>query len=739
MFKNLKGDLFGGLTASIIALPLALAFGIVAFSPLGPEFASKGALACLYGAIFTSFFASLFGGTPTQVTGPTGPMSVIIATLFTTFIATFGISGVISNAEFEFIFPLVLFTVALGGVFQILLGVLGGGKLIKYIPYPVIAGFMNGVAIIIFTSQVKPFLGLKAGQTFWDIFTGNAIPAWHTVLVGLVTIAFILLAPRLIKSIPGSLIGMIGGIACFFIIGFIAKPELLQSDTNPYIIGYIPTSIPKPTMALKFLNIFSQYEMKHLLMVIIPAITLGMLGAIDSLLTSLVADLVSKTRHNSKKELIGQGVGNIVSPLFGGLAGAGSTVRTLVNYESGGRTRLSGMICGLTVLLVLLVLGQYAKWVPYAVLAGILMVTSTKMVDTYSFELIKRKSTLKDLAIVLIVAGTTVLVSLMVAVGIGFLITALLFIKDQMTRSVIKNRFHGNQIHSKKVRSIEEMEILKEKGKAIVVYHLDGAVFFGTADKLLLEIESIVESVETIILDFKMVREIDITGIQIIKQLNENLRDSNKKLALSYIDYDISPDKDRMTRLCEDLSAFDNIGRQHFFPDTDSALEWAEDMLIKKYREEQKIGDSRVELKKMNIFEYLSDAELDKVSALLTHCTYKAGDEIFHEGEKGDTMYLVSKGSVNIFLELGKGERHKRIASFGEGVFFGDMSLLEEKPRSATAIAGTDTEVYCLTKKNFHKLLEEEPAVASRIQLGIARELSKRLRVTSDEVRALEV
>ncbi|RKY81009.1 hypothetical protein DRQ00_00920 [candidate division KSB1 bacterium] len=739
MFKNLKGDLFGGLTAAIIAIPLALAFGVVAFGPLGADWASKGALACLYGAIFTSIFASLFGGTPTQVTGPTGPMSVLIATLIAASLARLPSGSVPTAEQIDTILTMVFLTVLLGGVFQIFLGLVGGGKLIKYIPYPVIAGFMNGVAIIIFLGQVKPFLGLGPDQGIMDVLSGGASPSWVAIVVGGVTIIAMVMSPKFIKSIPGSLIGMVAGILCFFILGYVAKPELLQSQGNPFIIGYIPSSIPKPVMATKFLNVFSNFNSSQLKAIIIPAITLGMLGSIDSLLTSLVTDLVTKTRHNSRRELIGQGIGNIVSPIFGGLGGAGSTVRTLVNVQSGGKTRLSGIFCGIVVLLVLLTLGQYAQWVPVAVLAGILMVTSTKMVDTYSFELIKRRSTLRDLAIVVLVAGATVLINLMVAVGVGFIITALLFIKDQIARSVVKNKFYGDRIHSKKVRTSDEMKFLEEKGQAIIIYQLDGAVFFGTADKLLRQIESEMSEAEIVILDFKLVSEIDITGVQIIRQLHDSLNDKNKLLALSYILDRNDPEKGRITRFLEDLGILDQIGREKIFPDTDRALEWAEDVLLERHLTELQAVAHRVELRKMRIFQYLDDQAIDKVAALLTRSSYRAGEEIFHEGDKGDTMYLVSKGCVSILLELGKGKRKKRIASFGKGVFFGDMALLEEKPRSATAVAEEDTELFGLSRKDFLALIENEPRIASKIQLGIARELSNRLRITSDEVRALEI
>ncbi len=739
MFSNLKGDIFGGLSASIIALPLALAFGIVAFAPLGPAFASQGALACLYGVIFTCFFSSLFGGTPTRITGPTGPMSVMIATIIIAHLQARNIQTIVAGDELNTILALVFLTVLFGGLVQIILGFSGGGKLIKYIPYPVMAGFMNGVAMIIFFSQVKPFLGLSSSQQVIDIFTGAASPSWITIVVASATILAVIFGPKLIKGAPGSLLGLIAGLACFFLIGWMGRPELLVSQGNPLVIGHIPTAIPKPHMAGNFFAMLGGLDKSAWLAIFIPAITLGMLGAIDTLLTCLVADVVTKTRHNSSQELIGQGIGNMIASFFGGLPGAGCTVRTLANIQNGGKTRLSGMVSGLAVFLILMLFGQYASIIPYSVLAGILMVAACRMAETSSFRLIRQKSTWRDMTIILLVAAVTLLWDLMVAVGIGVFITMMLFIRDQITHSVIKNKFLGDLVHSKKVRSFDEMAHLEAQGARIVVYQLEGSIFFGTADGLMKEIEKESNERQFIILDFKRVSEIDLTGAQILGQLNDQLVQQKKSLVLSYIEPINDYEHHRLSAFLNDVKILEKIGEDRLFHDTDRALEWAENRLLENDGLITSLAERRVEIKKMKIFQYLSDNEIDKISSLLTQQSYKADDIIFHEGDEGDTMYLVSRGCVSILFELKQGKRRKRVASFGEGVFFGDMALLEEKPRSASAIADQDTELFALTRKDYLQLLEAEPQIASKIQLGIAKELSARLRSTSEELRALEM
>jgi len=253
------------------------------------------------------------------------------------------------------------------------------------------------------------------------------------------------------------------------------------------------------------------------------------------------------------------------------------------------------------------------------------------------------------------------------------------------------------------------------------------------------EIEKESSERQFIILDFKRVTEIDLTGAEILGQLNDQLVQQKKSLVLSYIEPINDYEHHRLSAFLNDVKILEKIGEDRLFHDTDRALEWAENRLLENDGLITSFAERRVEIKKMKIFQYLSDNEIDKISSLLTQQSYKADEIIFHEGDEGDTMYLVPRGCVSILFKLKKGKRRKRVASFGEGVFFGDMALLEEKPRSASAIADQETELFALTRKDYLQLLETEPQIASKIQLGIAKELSARLRSTSEELRALEM
>ena len=374
LFANLRGDLFGGITASVVSLPLAIAFGVAAFVPLGPEYVAQGALAGLYAFIIAGFLASIFGGTPSQISGPTAPMAVVI----TAFIARFTMDAELANlgvSAAEALLLMVAATILLAGLFQIVLGVVGGGRLIKYIPFPVVSGIMNGIAVLIFLSQLRPFFGVDSSVSFISLITGQAGFNYVTIMVGGVTIIATVYAGRLIRLIPAALIGVGVGIAAYFIIGYIASPGLLQPQNNPLIVGPIPSALPTPDKALAFINFAAEIPLFRWVYIIIPALTLSILASLDTLLTSVVADMATKTKHNSRRELIGQGIGNLGSALFGGLPAAGTTSVTMVNVNNGGRTRLSGVTNSISLLIVVLVLSPVVKWIPLSALAIINIVT----------------------------------------------------------------------------------------------------------------------------------------------------------------------------------------------------------------------------------------------------------------------------------------------------------------------------------------------------------------------------
>jgi SulP family sulfate permease len=524
--NNIKGDLFGGITAGIVALPLALAFGIQAFGGVNdPTAASMGALAGIVGATMLGFFAALFGGTHSQISGPTGPMTVVTATL---------IGGVWASSGGSLADVLISMSLAgiFCGLFQILFGVIKLGKYIRYIPYPVLSGFMSGIGVIIILQQIYPLVGLKGSGTMIDLLMGipEAVSQGISVtalLLGLGTIAIIYLFPLITKKVPATLVALI----------VMTVVSLFCNLDGKYIIGDIPSGLPLPFFAKAGLDMASVNWLGVLKAAIIPGLTLAGLGSIDTLLTSVVADNITKTKHNSNKELIGQGIGNAIAGLFCGLPGAGATMRTVVNVKSGGRTQISGMIHALLLLAVLLGLGSLVKYVPLSVLAGILITVGWGIIDFKGFKDLLRIPK-ADAVVLIVVFLVTVFVDLLTAVGIGMVIACVLFMKrasDLVEGGYSSSTMSSADIHKglpspglpnfdKTVPWHDEGGITDEMRQHIYIQRLNGPIFFGTINKFKEVMEDVPSDAKVVIIRMKLVSFMDQSGLYAMETAIKDLQ-----------------------------------------------------------------------------------------------------------------------------------------------------------------------------------------------------------------------
>jgi len=564
MFTNIKGDILGGLTAGIVALPLALAFGVS--SGLGPS-------AGLYGAIFLSFFAALFGGTATQISGPTAPMTAVSMVVIATIIG-------VHNGSVEKALPYILAVFLLSGLFQIGLGFLGLGKYIKYIPYPVVSGFMTAIGVIILITQILPLIGYDAkkdtelvesyrpmaeqsilekilsdetkdgvlviedfeqaidrankidrseiieeaqnlakNNSSGVIGTIKAIPRavgfinWIEVILALATIFIIYGFKRITTAVPSTLVALIvvSGVAIGFGIDYIS-------------IQQIPNGFPKIQWTL-----FTDFNLLEILPYVFTALTLSLLGAIDSLLTSVVADNLTKTRHLPNKELIGQGIGNSIGAIFGGLPGAGATIRTVVNIQSGGKTRLSGMIAGIVLLLILLVLSPLASKIPAAVLAGILVTVGIGVMDYKGLNVLS-KVPRTEIIIMAVVLLLSVFWNLVYAVGIGLLLACLFFMKKM--GDLAKNNSKVGLISNEK----EFEKNISEKSKEnVFVKHINGPLFFGFTSEFVSIANTIPKTASVIIIDMEKVPYIDQSGLFALEDVILDLDKKDIKIIMAGI------------------------------------------------------------------------------------------------------------------------------------------------------------------------------------------------------------
>ncbi|WP_127140924.1 SulP family inorganic anion transporter [Flagellimonas marinaquae] len=493
----LKRDFTGGLVAGVVALPLALAFGVQS---------GMGATAGLYGAIAVGIFAALFGGTETQASGPTGPMTVVSAA-----VVAFGIQ---TNGSLDNAMSIILLTFLLAGLFQVVFGFLNIASYVKYFPYPVISGFMSGVGLIIVILQLFPLVGLDSAKSTWAVI--QDVPRLFeeanlsALLLGGITIVIYFLFPKITKAVPSALVALIGAT----LIAYFAKMDVP-------LIGEIPSGLPSFQLG-GILSVDPSIYPK----IIEYGLVLAVLGSIDSLLTSVIADNMTKTKHNSNRELIGQGIGNMLAAAIGGIPGAGATKGTVVNINAGGKTRLSGIIHGLFLLTVLLGLGKLAAHIPLSVLAGLLIPIGFKIVD---FKGLKHllKVPKADAVVLFLVLTVTTFGSLIHAVGIGIALACLLFMKksgDIGEKGLQVERL--SDLEDEKPWQ-DEMEIYEKYKNKIVIKHLYGPLFFGFTSYLKDQVKALPHDIEAVILRMDRVPYIDQSGLYALEEIIFDLRAKN--------------------------------------------------------------------------------------------------------------------------------------------------------------------------------------------------------------------
>lgn len=492
-FRNLRGDLFGGVTAAIVSLPLALAFGVA--SGVGP-------IAGLYGAVCVGFFAALFGGTPTLISEPTGPMTVIMTAVVANLTA--------SNPETGL--AMAFTVVMLAGIFQIIFGFFKLGKYITLMPYSVISGFMSGIGVILIILQIAPFLGQAAPKggvlgTVQNLpqLLANLNPAEATL--GALTLAIIFLMPSKIKRlVPPQLVALIIGTVVSLM--FFQNVEIRR-------IGEIPMGLP--TLQMPF---FSAGQVTTML---VDGVMLGMLGCIDTLLTAVIADSLTRTQHNSDKELIGQGIGNLVSGLCGGLPGAGATMGTVVNIQTGARTALSGLTRAFILLVVVLWAAGLTRDIPMAVLAGIALKVGIDILD-WSFLKRAHKVSMKGTLIMYGVMFLTVFVDLIVAVGVGVFIANILTIErlsalqsnDVKTISDADDEF---------AMTAEEKDLLQQAEGRVLLFYLSGPMIFGVSKAIARE-HSAMKDADVLILDLS---DVPLLGVTASLAIENAIKDTLEK------------------------------------------------------------------------------------------------------------------------------------------------------------------------------------------------------------------
>ncbi|RAU23168.1 sulfate permease and related transporter [Paramagnetospirillum kuznetsovii] len=724
--RNLVGDLWGGLAAMLVALPSAIAFGVAIYSPLGGSLAAQGALAGILGAMALGLVAPLFGGSTRLITAPCAPAAAVLSALAVGF-AKEGMAPGLA------LLLLGLIGIMAGGI-QIALGLARVGQLIKFIPFPVVSGYLSGVGLIIIGSQIPKFLGAPGGAGLLDALAMPAAWRWQSVVVGTVVIIAMLVTPRLTKAVPAAILALLAGIAAYLLLA-LGDPALLNTVGNPLLVGSLGGGDSNLSDAVtQRWHAMSGLGLGLVVKVAVPALTLAALLSIDTLKTCVVIDAMTNSHHNSNRELMGQGLGNMAASLIGGIPGAGTMGASLINISSGGNSKFSGLLAGLFSLAAFLLLSPLIAWVPVAALAAILMVIGFRMIDRHSLAFFFTRSTRFDFLVILSVILVAIFGSLIAASGVGVALAILLFIREQTRSSVVRHRIEGNEIFSKRSRSRQDMEKLEREGSETVVFELQGSLFFGTASQLHTALEPEVGHRKFVILSMRRVQSLDITATHVLEQIKDRLEETDAYLVFCDIPKGL-PSGLKMKRFLKDTGVVRPTNKAFAFRQLDEALEWVEAQKL----EQLPVDQSEVkplELRDMRVFAKCSDAEMTALESIIQTQSFKPDKKVFKAGEGDDGLFLVRRGAVKILVPIHKKENY-HMTTCGPGDIMGGMGFVEDRGHVADGLALTDTDVFVLPRAGFDELAKTHPRLALTIIEAVAVGLSSRLRVTISELQAL--
>ncbi len=719
------GDVWGGLAAALVALPSAIAFGVAIYAPLGASQAAQGAIAGVVGTIALGLVAPALGDAKRLISTPCAPAAAVLSAL------ALELSGKGLSPDTAIVM-LTLVALVCGG-FQVLFGAVGLGRLIKYMPYPVVSGYLTGVGLLILTSQVPKWLGAPKGTSFWHALATPSIWRWQSLAVGAATTAVMVLAPKLTKAVPAPVLALAAGLATYFGLAA-ADRSLLALSHNTMVIGPLGATAADllPAMMSRWKAI-AHVPLNQAGMLISAALSLSVLLSIDTLKTCVVLDTITRQRHNSNKELTGQGFGNLASAMAGGVPGAGASGPTMVNLFAGAQSQMSGIAAGGFALLIFLVLGQLIAWLPIAALAGILIVVGFRMCHFDTLHLLRSRSTWLDFLVIATVIFVALKVELIVASAAGVALAILLFLREQIGGSVVHNKSYGNVMFSKQVRGEEEMRVLEQHGHRATIFELQGSLFFGTTDQLYTAIEPELKTRDWVILDMRRVRSVDFTAVHCLELIGDILAERGAELIFSHFPR-AAPTGQDVERYLQQAGLVRSERRVRVFAHLSDALEHVEGEIL---REAQVVHTSGppLELRDFALFRGRKEETLGALEQCMEKRSYAPGETIFTHGDTTDELFLIRRGEVHAILPLKSGPGH-HLATFRRGDFLGEMAFLDQAPRSANAVAVTDTDLYVLSRSRFNALAEEHKRLGMRLLEGIARVLAHRLRRADRELRA---
>lgn len=729
------GDMWGGISAALVALPAAIGFGVAIYEPLGQSYNAQGAMAGMVGATMLGIVAAKLGGCQRLISAPCAPAAAVLSAIA----VQMGQAGMPPD---QLLLAFLLISV-LAAFFQLLFGWSKLGNLIKFMPYPVVAGYLSGVGLIIIASQTPKWLGVTGNSNLWTALSSPELWRAPSLMVGVVAMALMWMGPRITHRVPAVILALAGSLCMYWILA-IWDASLHTLTGNTYIVGPLGESsgsfdlrntwdglsnffsgIAKPWQAI------FDMQAPPISSLLYPALTLAVLLSIDTLKTCVVLDTLTHSRHDSNRELIGQGFGNLAAAICSGMPGAGTMGATLVNISSGARTSNSGVVEGIAVLLAYLLLTPFLAWIPLAALGGILTFVGLKMIDLHSFSLLRNRETRLDFLVVVTVAVVAQIFSLIMATGTGLVLAAVLFLRKQINEQTVKHITLGNQIFSKNKRLARELEVLEKQGSQTVIVELQGALFFGTANQLYLAVEPYINKCRFLVLDLRLVQSVDYSAVHVIEQIRDRLLEIGSELILSDLPSQLPTGEDLRQYFAHTGVLHEGLNIRAF-DELDEALEWIEEKWLTQAglwpRE-----DRNYSLRDFDVFAGRSEDTLADLSASMEKRCITAGQKLFSFGDRSDEIFFIVRGEVRIDIQLPGGRWH-HMASHHQGDFIGEMGFLDGRPRADFAVAVTEVEVLVLSREKFDQLVDNHRRLGSLFMMAIAHVLASRLRQTSNEL-----
>jgi sulfate permease, SulP family len=723
-------EVLGGLVSAAVAIPLAMGYGMFAFAPLGENYFADGALAGIATAVVVAIACVALGDKTTTVYAPR------ITSTFFLGLLIFGLAHsdvpAIRAGGAPLVLAIAFSIVLLAGAFESLFGVIKLGTLIRFTPQPVMAGFQNAAAALLFLVQLGNVCGFDRTVPFTQAPQHlNSIKPL-SLAVAAATFTAMWNAKKLVPRVPPILVGI--GLGC--LLYYVGELAGLGNYLGP-IIASGPRAAIGPTAFPYFAGLAGESDLVALLPTIVGgALALAIIASIDALLCAKLVSAPGEPRHDGDRLLMRLGVGNLAAACIGGITSGINIGPSIANRAFGGRTPLSVLVNAAALLIAGTLLFPLLGHIPRVALSAVIMVIAVQHFDVWSLRLVRglrrgpsayRFNVALDLAVVVAVAVLSIAINIVPAVFIGVGIAVALFVY-RMSRSIIRRSYRCSTIHSRTSRTAPDRAFLERSGEAILVMELQGALFFGTGEKMLSEVETeLRRETSCVILDLRRLTEIDSTGANDLLELKATLTQRNIKLLLA------APAKTIAMERLENFGVLSSIGDANIVPDVDRGIQRAEDDLL---RTQPQLDDAEMQLAQVGVFAGFNATDLKAIEPYLKRISYPAGAVVFRENEIGNEVLIVIRGTASAYLHTPN--TNIRLATFAPGTIFGELAILDEGVRSATVIADKELACRALTTSDFAALSETSPSVAIRLLAAIARELSGRLRTANRTIHQFD-